>query len=768
MQEKNLNIGLNQRKTMNSYSCIDLDIIKEKVSSFASIEEAKTFIIDEDVEYNPLIIKQKALETSEAMNILKKEINVQFSGIKNVNDILDSAQKDITLSGEEIAEVLVFHNHCERICKIFKNIDEDINLKDYTDSINLSNNIFDEINRCIDNSGEIKENASSLLLDLNKKISNLEKSLYSKAEQFVSKHLSSLQESQIYTRENRIVFLIKNSDKNKYQGYTYGSSASGLACYVEPQMFVEMNNEIISLLHDKEDEINRILKQLTYYIATVSLDYKRNFESLIKLNVIFAKANYGIKNDCIIPEFVEGVYFDFKDLCHPLLDKKTVVSNSYRLFEPYKGIVISGSNTGGKTVSLKAIGLSLVMSYIGIPIMASRAQIPIYKNIYVDIDDNQSIVDSLSTFSAHITNINDIVNNADDHSLILIDELISGTDPKEAQAISLAILDKIKEIGSIFVITTHFDDIKNYSYDDENIMLSSVGFDMETLKPTYKYHENSIGSSNALQIASRYFDDSKIIDKANYYIEKSQTDQDKLFQKLSLQMEDINKEKEKINDLKKDYENLLNELKKERNEFINEKQTIKDKYIDELNQYIEDIKNKALNKLDSIKDKKDINAIKEIEELSSVVIQEEKVVFNVGDNVRISENEQIGTILQINSNKATIDIRGITVKADLNDLKLMPKIQKKEVYHEKKRINNVSKEINLVGQRVEDGIALLEDYLDRANGAHLSSVKVIHGYGTGALRKAIRDRIKKLSYVKTFSDGDFYDGGSAVTIVEFK
>ena len=753
---------------MNNYNCIDLDIIKKQVSEFASIQEAKDFILTEEVNFNPLVIKHNCIETDEAIKLIKKEINVQFSGIYNINEFLDKANKNIILDGIELKDCLVFHNHASRIKKIFNDISEQLNIKDYTDSINLNSNVYNRINDCIDNSGEIKDNASPKLKEINRKIEDLDKTLYSRAQQFIAKHVSSLQESSIYLRENRITFLIKNSDKNKYSGSSYGSSSSGLASYVEPGSFVEMNNEMISLLHEKVDETNRILKELSYLVSTTVEDYKRNFDCLTKLNVIFAKANYGIKNNCIVPTFNDGVYFDFKDLCHPLLDSKKVVSNSYKLYKPYKGIVISGSNTGGKTVSLKAIGLSIIMSYLGIPIIASEASIPIYKNIYIDIDDNQSIQDSLSTFSAHITNINYILNNANENCLILIDELISGTDPKEAQAISLAILDKIKQIGSIFVITTHFDDIKSYSYDDENILLSSVGFDLNKLKPTYKYHEDSIGSSNALDIASRYFDDQNIIENAKEYIKLKQTKQDDLLNKLSLEMEKINEEKTNIEILRKSTEEILLSLKEKEQQIINEKEIIKNKYINELNEYISEIKAKAIEKVDSIKEKKDIEVVKEIDELVKDIIVKEKIIFKVGDNVRINENEQVGTIIDLNGDKATIDLKGITIKTDINELSLMPKINKKQVYVEKPKLSSVSKEINVVGERVEDALVLVEEYLDKANGSKLSSVKIIHGIGTGTLRKAIRERLKKLSYISSYKDGDFYDGGSAVTIVEFK
>ncbi len=755
---------------MNKYNCLDLDIIKKNVASFASIAEAKEYILNEQVIFNPLRIKQNCIETSEALKIIGDNINVQFSGIESPNAILDKADKKISLDALELKNVLVFHNHCERIFNIFKNIDSNLNIKDYTDSLVIENVIFDKINNCIDNSGQIKEDATSVLKNINEKIESIDKTLYSRAEQFISKNSSSLQETSIYSRDNRLTFLIKNSDKNKFGGYAYGNSASGLATYVEPAIFIDLNNEKIKLIHDKQDEIDRILKELTFLVSTISDKYRHNFDSLLKLNVIFSKANYGLKNNGIIPSFVDEKYFDFKDLCHPLLDFKTVVSNSYRIYEPFLGIVISGSNTGGKTVSLKAIGLSILMSYLGIPIVASSASIPFYKYIYVDIDDNQSIQDSLSTFSAHITNINNILNHADDNSLILIDELISGTDPKEAQAISLSILDKIKEIGSIFVITTHFDDIKNYSYNDEKILLSSVGFDFETLKPTYKYHENSIGSSNALEIASRYFDDENIVENAKKYLKEKQSKQDELIETLSKQIEEEELRNNKLENLIEENNTLKDELNNNILEFENEKKQIYQKYIQELHDYIEDIKNKAKDKIESINNNTNKTIIKEIDSLKNYDYIDTKSIdtFSVGDFVRINNNEQIGQITDIKNDNVTINLNGITIKTNVLDLTKMPKVSKKSTYVERPRKANIPREINLIGQRVEDGVVLMEKYLNDASLANHSSVKIIHGIGTGALRSALREKLKKIPYVKSFKDGDFYDGGSAVTIVDLK
>ena len=754
---------------MNDYACLDLDIIRKQVSEYAAIEESRSLIVEEEVPFNPLQIRKNISETKEAMKLLQNGLILSFEGIYNVNDLFHKADKGMMLNGVELKNVLVFHNHCSRIVKQFQKLPDELAIRDYSDSINLNQNVFNRIENCIDNSGAIKDDASERLKQIIFDLDRCEKDLYNRAHSFIDKHADSLQEQSVYLRNNRITFLIKNSDKNKYQGYTYGSSASGLAFYVEPASFIEANNRKITLIQDREDEIERILRELSYLVASIAEDYLHNFDSLMKLCAVFAKAQYGIKKDAICADLINELDFSFTDLCHPLIDEKKVVSNTYRIYPPYQGIVISGSNTGGKTVSLKAIGLSILMTYLGMPIIASEASVPLYRNIYVDIDDNQSISDSLSTFSAHIRNINMILNETDAYCLVLIDELISGTDPKEAQAISLAILDKLKEKKSRFIITTHFDDIKNYSYEDEEIMLSSVGFNMETLTPTYHYLENSVGSSNALEIASRYFDDASIIENARHYLEQNQSEYDEMMDKLSREIDELEAEKEKLSEKRNAAQNLVKEYEEKNRLFEEEKEKLKQKYIKELNEYIEDIRLEALEKLESIQEKKDTSIVEQIEELKQEKkVEKKKVHFEVGDNVRIGDNEQIGTIISLSKDKATISMRGLTVKADIRDLTLMPRMKKKEAKVTTAKYRRVPSEINLVGQRVEDGLVMMEEYLDRANASHMSSVKVIHGIGTGILRKALRQRLAKLSYVKNFKDGDFYDGGSAVTIVEFK
>lgn len=755
-----------------NYSSIDLTTVKEEVANLACIKESRDFIMAEEVPFNPLVIRKNLKETADALAILNKNMNLSFDGVNNVTELLEKADKGYVLDGHEIARINSFHNHCERIKKFFFGFDLDLSLRDYSDSIYLNKQIFAKITSYIDTDGDIKWNATKKLEDLNLEITRLEEGLRTKAANFISHFESSLQENNYYIRNDRITFLVRNSDKNKFNGFAFGTSASGQATYIEPAQFIELDNKKVSLLEDREEEIRRILQEMTYLVASVKDEYINNFESAMKLNVIFAKALYGYQHLGTIATLTEGE-FEIRDAIHPLLDIKTAVSNTYRLNEPYRGIVISGSNTGGKTVGLKTIGLSVVMAYLGIPIIASLAKIPLFDNIFVDIDDNQSIVSSLSTFSAHISNIARILKNASAKSLILIDELISGTDPKEAQAISLAIVERIKELGSRFVITTHFDDIKNYSYQDPNIMLSSVGFDMNTLKPTYHYYENSVGASNALEIAKRYFDDDALVERARDFLALNRSKEDELMEELSNQIASNKTLEEKL-DLELVKAKQQNKLLEEKiNGFEKEKQELKAAYSKKLNDELEAFKDEAKKKLEELNEKEDVKeVVKTLEdrlpEAREIITEDHEI--SVGDHVRIKDNDNIGTVESIDGKRATVNIMGMKVKTKLSDLEYVRTVVKTKAVTRRenhRKYKRVDREINLVGERVEDGIARLEVYLDNAFASQMATVKIIHGIGSGALRKACRNKLSKLSYVKSYKDGDYYDGGSAVTIVEF-
>lgn len=757
---------------MNKYEEIDLLKVKENVSEFAFIEDAKSFIMNEEIIFNPLHIRRKINETAQMLKLIEEGLSISFDGIENINSILEKAAKGLNLSSIECSKVLNFHNHCRRIKELFKKYDHELDIFDYIDTIELNDYLAESISRVVDNSGNIKEDASKKLSDIFRKIGINDKNLFNQATVFINRNTASLQEGSFYYRNGRLTFLVKISDKNKFRGYTYGTSASGLAAYVEPESFINLNNEKINLEEDREAEVIRLLHELSVLIGNNSSSLMNNYESLIKLDAIYAKAQYGFNNNGVCANIGNGSLY-LKDIVHPLIDPKKVVSNTYTLNKPYQGIVISGTNTGGKTVSLKVIGLSVLMSYLGIPLLCEEANIPFYNNVYVDIDDNQSVLSSLSTFSAHLSNIDSILNKADSKSLILIDELISGTDPKEAQAISLAILKKILKLHSAFVITTHYDDIKNFSYENENILLSAVGFDNDKLKPTYKYIENSVGLSNAIDIAQRYLSDQELVDEAREIIKKKDTRTEELMKKLSEEIALNEKLKEELNQKINENDKLIKDYNQRIEDFEKEKISLRNKYLDELNEEIEEIRLQALEKLDSIKDVKQNETVKEIGSLKKKTVNSENIKktdhFETGDNVRIKDGEQIGTILKINGKRVEVNINGLIIKTELKYLTKMPKIKKKEVYVSKISSGiKARKELNIVGERVDDALVMVESFLDEALMAGYDSVKIIHGIGTGQLRTAVRSRLKKLKFVKSFGDGDYYDGASAVTMVNLK
>ena len=755
---------------MNNYSSLDLDKVKLDIAYYISIAEANDYLINEEVDFNPLVIENKLNLTKEAIKILQEGNIINFDGILSCHEILEKARRDIVLSPAEFNKILTFHNHVNRIKKQFNKFDDELIIKDYTDSLFTADDLFERVSNTIDNNGNIKSNASPLLNEIYNKILKLEKEINSKAITFINKNASSLQEAAIFVRNNRITFLIKNSDKNKFQGYSHGSSSSGLATYVEPGSFVELDNQKLELEEDKNSEEYRILSGLTYELANYVDNYLNDFESLIELCVIFAKANYGINHNGVIATINKEHNLILEDISHPLIPSDQVISNTYRLSNDYNGIVISGSNTGGKTVGLKTMGLSVIMSYLGIPLFAQNAQIPLYDNVFVDIDDNQSIANSLSTFSAHISNINSILSKASNKSLVLIDELISGTDPKEAQAISLAIMDRLNEIGCKYIITTHFDDIKNYAYNDEKILLSSVGFDSHTLKPTYRYYENSVGMSNALEIASRYFEDISIIEKAKEYLSKEKKQDDILLDELAKTINENTHLKEKLSSKLEEVNKLKNTYDENIKKFVEEKKLLKEKYLSDLNDYIEEIKNKAIDKLDSIKEKKDIQIIEDIEELKedSLIEEKEIVEYEVGDRVKVEGMSQVGSINELNGEDVVVVIGNLSINTKIDKLEFVSKPIKTVEIKQRKTKSLSPRELNIVGYRVEEALDLIDDFIDNAIGSKRTSIKIVHGFGTGALKKAVREKLRKNKFVREYHDGDYYDGGGGVTIVEFK
>ncbi len=753
------------------YQDLELDALLSKVADLATFDRARSYIIDESISFNPLHIRRNIRLTKEAMKYLANFVRPDFSDIKDIDDILILLEKRMTLKANELNNILDHNIQIKRIIKNFKSAFKDDEINDYIISLHYSDHLIDLISRYIDNSGEVKEDATPKLKDLNRQRKNIEASLTDKAQQFLKSHEGSLQEAVIYQRDGRICFLVKNSDKNKYDGYHHGLSASGQAAYIEPKIFVDMNNTLSEIKANIEEEIMQILRSLSFEASKEVTYFKSNLDSIMYLDAIFAKAQFGSLNNGIMADIGDDDLI-LGRIAHPLIDKDKVIRNSYHIIKPINGIIVTGSNTGGKTVSLKVIALSVLMTYLGIPILADEAKIPLYDGVYDDIDDGQSLVDSLSTFSSRLVTLNRILNKITDRSLVLIDEIASGTDPKEGEALAIAIIDRLIEKGSTFIVTTHFNKVKEYALNDPHILLAAQEFDPERLVPTYRYIENSLGSSNALDIATRYIDDLSLITHAKAILEESRSDEEKMIKAIEEKSHELEKRETSLQAMIDDQKALNDELNDKLKRFEEEKDELYKKVKIKAERYLERQKEKMrktfAKMLEESKALKESELEKKIEELDEEEVEEETRELKVNDYVMITSTSQVGKIIDIKKDRATIDTNGITIKTALSDLKYYeaPKVTKK--VHREKSFKRTASELLVVGMHVEEALDKLQVFLDEAFGSGLKQVKIIHGAGTGALRQAIWQALKKYPYVKAYHYGDSYDGGSNVTIVELK
>ena len=758
---------------MQNFEGLELPLIQAMVANEASFELSKQFILNEKVSFNPLAIKANIAKTNEALELIKIHGRFRFEQINDISDALDKVNKGLTLTAYELGEVLLHNTEIKRIIRYFRQLDEIDELRDYTDSLYYSDKIINLIAKTINDNREIRKDATPKLVNLYEKLNKIDTSINDASRIFLRDNALSVQESVVYYRNNRACFLLKNSDKNKYNGFSYGSSASGQASYVEPQCLIGLNNQKNEIEQAIDEENKRILLAISLEVAKDAQHFLDNLESLMILDSIMAKANFGFENDGVMAT-VGGEDLYLKDIAHPLIDQQSVVINTYRIEAPKRAIVISGSNTGGKTVSLKVIGLSVLMTYLGIPLIASEARLPIYDNVIDDINDSQSIVDSISTFSARLVSLNKIINDATNRTLVLIDEIASGTDPKEGEALALATIEHLVANNVTFVITTHFNGVKRYALANEKILLSSQAFDPIELKPTYKYIENSLGQSNGLDIATRYLGNQDVIVRAKAILKESENTEERLIRELEKERETVAFLKNKLagelaeqKALKQDYQNRLNLLKDNEEKIKEEAREKAEAYL-----FAQKKKAKAILKDIQQKDIKYHEAIKKVKELDVHLDEEEdednQEPVNIDDTVKVISTGQVGKLVEIKKDRATVEVNGVSINTKLSNLRktVAPKVKNKK--HIDKSFKRADKELVLVGMRCDEALEHLSKYLDDAYGANMTQVKIVHGIGTGVLRKAVWEYLKKCKNVKNFHYGDAYDGSSAVTIVEFK
>ena len=779
-----------------------IEILITKASSNAGRELCKKLLPSSDKK----VIDKSIEETDAALSYLWKSGSISFSGLKDVTKSVLLLEKGGSLNAGELLDISSLLYTTKGVCEYFSNedgiIDNEGPLKTYTENLNPLNSIKREIDRCIISEDEIADDASSTLKSIRRHIHTTGDKIHSTLSGIIKKDAANgyLQDNIITMRSNRYCVPVKAEHKKNVPGMIHDQSSKGSTLFVEPMEVVKLNNELSELYSKEQEEIAAILQSLSNMVATSSREILNDYNALKYLDFVFAKAKFAKDSKCSKPIFNDKRYINLKQARHPLLNKDKVVPVDVHIGDDFNLLIITGPNTGGKTVTLKTVGLLSLMGQAGLFIPADEgSNLGVFHHFFADIGDEQSIEQSLSTFSAHMTNIVKILESADSDSLVLFDELCSGTDPTEGAALGISILNFLHNLDVRTLATTHYSELKLYALETEGVCNGSCEFDVATLSPTYKLLIGVPGKSNAFAISKKLGLPDFIIDDAKSKISESNIAFEDILDELNKNRVEIEKARAEITEnrtqtdnIKAEYEKKLKALeerkekeiakaKEEANKIIEEAKAYADSTIKELKRdaSVGDTKNmdRTRNKLNEhLKKNKTKSSIAKSKQSKTYKASD----FHIGDKVKVLTMGADGIVSSLPNPKGDLYVQMGILRSLINirDLEIVdePDIIGAPIKYNKSgsgkikmsKALSVSSEINLLGKTVDEAIGLLDKYLDDAYLAHLASVRVVHGKGTGALRTGITNYLKKSSYVKKFHRGLPEEGGDGVTIVEFK
>lgn len=728
---------------------LEFNIIKDKLSEMCFTFVGKNIANNLEPSSNPTKVETLLSETLEACLLIQSSGTFPIYELDDLSVPIKQLESSNTLSIKSLLDMANILKVARSLTAFYKNSKIEFKfLCSYFEDLYTNQNIEDKIFSSIISETEIADNASNALKSIRKNKKALELDIKNKLNSFIHSNTYSkyLMDSVITIRNNRYVVPVKVEYQKSIKGFIHDTSSSGSTVYIEPMAVFEMNNSINNLLIEESKEIERILSELSKLLFPISGFLKQNINLIGKLDFISAKAKYSIANDCIKPNI--DTYVDFIAARHPLIPKDKVVPISLSLGkDDFTTLVITGPNTGGKTVTLKTVGLLCAMAQAGLHIPASEgSSIKIFDNIFADIGDEQSIEASLSTFSSHMTNIVQILKNYTENSLILVDELGSGTDPIEGANLAISLLETFNKNKAFTIATTHYHEIKTYCISHPGFENASCEFDIKTLKPTYKLLIGIPGKSNAFAICSHLGIPDEIISRASHLISKPDTDIETL-------MKEIYDDKIESEKYKNEIEKNLNQVELLRKSLEHE---VSDKLANQ-EKKIEEAKKEARQILLDAKDE----ANKIISKLSKLDSKD----IDKANNLR---NELNSSLKKYNSNGPDLSVL-LKINEKKYDMSSLANSSKASSVHIKNNAAlSVSTEINLIGETVASAVEILDKYLDNCSMAHLNEVRVVHGKGSGKLRQGIHQYLKKSKYVKSFNIAGYGEGDYGVTIVHLK
>ena len=776
-----------------NYDVLEFYKIINELIDLSRLEKTKEKFLDIDIIKEKSILDRELMLMKEMIDFYKYDDGLELAGLADITKMMNSI--DIIGSYLSVEDLATLKKNLT-IFRISKSRAKNVRDK-YKTIWNLFSNVEEVreienfISEAINDEGVLKDDASIGLRDVRRQKQNINANIKEKFDELISNKntQNAIQERIVTQRNDRYVIAVKTDFKGLIKGIEHDRSATGSTVYIEPLNVVSLNNKLREYEAREREEIRKILLRITEIVKTKKEEILEIKEILERLDFIDAKTTYSVNKKCIVPKIINKEYLKLVEARHPLIDENTVVPINFELGNPENIMLITGPNTGGKTVTLKVAGLLTIMALSGIPIPANeKTEVGYFHNVLADIGDEQSLEQNLSSFSGHVSKIKDIIEHASSKSLVLMDELGSGTDPMEGAAFAMAIIDYLNKKHVTSIITTHYSEVKAYAFNTTGIKSASMEFNVETLSPTYRLLEGIPGESNALIIARKYGISEEIIENAKSYISEDN-------QRVEEMLKSIKEKNDKLEMMHAQLEATRAELDKQKNiyeqkmvKLENEKNEIIKRAYEEADNYLKNMQAKAKNLIDKINSeeskKEDAkNAQRSLNMLRESFITDKKknvkekkiitqnVDFAIGEEVLVKTMNQNGKILKIMpDNRIQVQTGILKLVVSTDDI---VKIQKKKTNKFKnfaslKRTSQVRGEIDLRGMNADEAIAELETYMDRAMLTGYHEIYIIHGKGTMVLRKKIHEYLRTSKYVAEFKDANQNEGGVGCTVVTLK
>lgn len=783
-----------------TFRILEFDKIIEQLAALADSEPGKRLCLRLTPKSDPDKIRLMQKQTSDALARLLRGGSTSFGSNKDIGFITKHLSIGGSLNSEELLLLAGLLENAARVKQYDRSEDQTDSLSELFNALEPLTNLSTEVRRCILGPDEFADDASPALKDIRRKINHTQDKIHSQLNSMVNGSLRTyLMDAVITMRGDRYCLPVKAEYKSHVPGMVHDQSSTGSTFFIEPAAIVDLNNKLKELAIAEKEEISKILLTLSAEFMPYAETIGENARLMTRLDFIFAKGRLALEQNATEPDFSDNTCIHIRKGRHPLLNKKTVVPIDIYLGEGFDQLIITGPNTGGKTVSLKTVGLLSLMAQSGLHIPAlDRSKMRIFKNVFADIGDEQSIEQSLSTFSSHMTNIVSILQHADSDSLCLFDELCSGTDPTEGAALAISILKKLHKQHVFTMATTHYSELKLYALSADGVENASCEFDVETLSPTYRLLIGIPGKSNAFAISQKLGLSADIIGHAKEQLSNEDQHFEDVLANLEKNRLTIEKEQAEIDAYKKEITELKEQLQKKQEKT----DAARERILKEANEEARDILQKAKDVADetirNFHKYGNATPMKEMEKQRQKVGKEvarknaklsiqpqakpagtlTAKDLTLGQKVKVHSLGVEGYVTSLPDGKGNLFVQCGIIKSKVNirdlslsreeEITIPTRLRSQSSRIKMSKSLSVSTEINLLGMTCDEAISALDKYLDDAYVAHLPSVRIVHGKGTGALRKAVSDHLRRQSYIKSFRLGEFGEGDAGVTIAEFK